>query len=360
MFPRSRSSRLTDHDYGAALPGEAGGADGGSRQGLDRMGIAEEIARKRAELADFVAASAAAVLSEEMTAEARGIVALDLLRLLAASGLQAPSTPMIDITPPAPAITQTAPARRAINAPPRKFSDEQLLAAIAEYGNDNNAIASHLGVSKVAVNQHRRRLGVPSPRGFGNRAPKQVAAPSAEELVAAITPKPRATYRKRRFTDEQLLAAVAAHGHDNRAIAAKLGVTKKWINIERARLGVPSPKCGRPNPKAAKHTVQDWPMAPVTWDEGNVAKLRVMATQSPRPSNSDIAKAFGTSLNAIQTVLSRFDITKGNTGRRIGELKDLSGLKERKCLRCQKPFASEGIHNRRCSPCKSNDHRIAA
>lgn len=55
------------------------------------MGIAEEIARKRAELAAFVTASAAALLSEEMTEETRGVVAVDLLRLMVASGLQAPS-----------------------------------------------------------------------------------------------------------------------------------------------------------------------------------------------------------------------------------------------------------------------------
>ena len=101
-------------------------------------------------------------------------------------------------------------------------------------------------------------------------------------------------------------------------------------------------------------------MTDVRWDDENVAKLRAMATQSPRPLTEDIAKSFGTTVNAIQTAVSRFDITKGLAGATGGELKDLSVLKERKCMTCQKPFVSEGIHNRRCVPCKRNDSAVAA
>lgn len=202
-----------------------------------------------------------------------------------------------------------------------------------------------------------------SPAPVARVAPpvRPVAMPSAESMVAAITPKPqRGDNRKtksRKFTDEQLLEAVAEHGHDNVAIAALFKVTKSVVNMHRRRLGVPSPKGARPRHTAAKTAVQDWPMADVRWNDENVAKLRTMATQDPRLPTEEIARAFGTSIIAIQTALSRFDITKGGAG---NQPKNLSGPTQRKCMSCQKPFMSEGIHNRRCSNCKSNDHRIAA
>ena len=146
------------------------------------MGIAEEIARKRADLAAFVNASAAAVLSEEMTDETRGVVALDLVRLMVASGLQtAAPVAMIDITP-APVAHVAAPSRptarptaeaivRAITPPapkPKrggnrrvylsKITDEKLLAAVDEHGHDNVATAALFGVTRGYINAHRRRL----------------------------------------------------------------------------------------------------------------------------------------------------------------------------------------------------------
>ncbi|EIG62906.1 hypothetical protein [Bradyrhizobium sp. WSM1253] len=261
------------------------------------MGVAEEIARKRAELAGFITASAAAVLSEQMTEAERGVVAVDLLRLMMASGLQAPSAPMIDVTP--------APVARV--APP---------------------------------------------------VVRPVAQPTAEALVAALTPPKRrgGNRRTRRFTDEQLLAAIEKHGRDSAAIAEELGVSKAWIIVERRRLGVSAPAGGIPRPGSAKHAVHDWPMVDLRWTDDNVAKLREMAMRMPRTPTADIAREFGTSVNAIQTAMSRFSITR-NSG---NEPNDLSAMKPRKCMTCQKPFASEGIHNRRCNSCKSNDHRIAA
>lgn len=72
-----------------------------------------------------------------------------------------------------------------------------------------------------------------------------------------------------------------------------------------------------------------------------------------------MARTFGISISAAQTAMSRFDITKGAVSKG-NEPKDLSALTERKCMSCQRPFMSEGIHNRRCSSCKRNDHSVAA
>src|SRR4051812_13217058 len=90
----------------------------------------------------------------------------------------------------------------------------------------------------------------------------------------------------------------------------------------------------------------------VGWDDENRQKPLTMGTKSPRPSNEGGALVFGTTANAIQTALSRFDITCGVEGRKAGKLRDLSGLKQRKCLTCQKPSLGEGKHNWRRTSCK--------
>lgn len=185
---------------------------------------------------------------------------------------------------------------------------------------------------------------------------------SAQALVAAIE-RPRPPSKReylRKFTDEQLLAAVAKHGDDSAAIAKELGVCKGVIKEHRRRLGVPGKKGGRRYPNAASLAVQDWPLVKIKWTEENVARLRAMVMQTPRPATEDVARAFGITISATQTAMSRFDITKGCVGGRYGELPPLSGLTQRKCMTCEKPFLSEGIHNRRCSYCKDNDHLVAA
>lgn len=88
--------------------------------GVKAVSIAQQIAAKRAELAVFVTESAQAVLAEPMTEEARGVVALNLLKLMVASVLGAQAGPMIDITPEKPqAITQDACRAGAVRRPSR-------------------------------------------------------------------------------------------------------------------------------------------------------------------------------------------------------------------------------------------------
>jgi hypothetical protein len=255
------------------------------------MGIAEEIARKRNELANFVAESAKDLLAAEMAESARGAAAVDLLHLMIASGPRTPAPPIIDVTP-APAASLAAP-------------------------------------------------------------------PAAEEIVAASAPAPKKTGRgARKFTDAELIAAVYELG-DTAAIAERFGCTVDLIQIHRRRLCIAG-KRGR----VAAPKIECTPVAPpeggVSWTPENIGRLRAMATQSPRPPTEEIAAVFGTSKNAIQSAMSRFDITKRQGGSTGYELKDLSAFKERKCMSCARPFLSEGIHNRRCTTCKSNDHRVAA
>src|ERR1700761_8278857 len=114
------------------------------------MGIAEDIARKRSELAAFVTGSAPAVPSGGMSEDARGAVAIDLLRLMVASGLQAQTAHVIDVTPKPAVVAERPKAIARPVAPPsaeslveslpkargrggrkdRSFTDEQLIEAV--------------------------------------------------------------------------------------------------------------------------------------------------------------------------------------------------------------------------------------
>lgn len=49
--------------------------------------------------------------------------------------------------------------------------------------------------------------------------------------------------------------------------------------------------------------------------------------------------------------ISRYDLETINEARRLLGLKEISSL-DKECLRCSRPFKSEGDHNRLCDNCR--------
>lgn len=326
------------------------------------MTIAERIAAKRHELAVFVTENANAVLSEQMTEEVRGSVALDLLRLMVSSGLSATPGPMLDVSPQPRAISKHA------HRPPP--SDYDIAAALASEPTIQTA-AKKLRCGIVPVMAFMKRGGLaPTPERQDNDAP---ATPEALPPSPVVEVPPASGVGKRRYTvnrkkgtltDAILLEAVARHGNNSKAVAAELGLSPSYVNVHRRRLGISSPKGWTTAAKNAERAGEPVPRVEnpvkVIWNDANRIKLAEIAMRSPRPRAAEIALEFGTTESGIQTALSRYGITKDVTGVPQGELRDLSGMKRIACMTCQEPFVSEGKHNRRCNRCKGNDHKVAA
>lgn len=78
--------------------------------------------------------------------------------------------------------------------------------------------------------------------------------------------------------------------------------------------------------------------------------------REPRPSFDEFGLAFGCSVQAIQTALSRFAITRAA---RNGSSSARAPLLRRNCMSCEQPFLAEHKHNHRCRKC-NNSNEIAA
>lgn len=92
----------------------------------------------------------------------------------------------------------------------------------------------------------------------------------------------------------------------------------------------------------------------IKWDTVAIMKLTTILARNPIPPNQKIALEMGVSLQALQTAMSRFNLsphTRSKNVKREEYRKDLSREENRRlrdCMCCRKPFGSEGIHNRLC------------
>jgi len=99
----------------------------------------------------------------------------------------------------------------------RRFTDDQIAAALqAADGNVASAAAS-LGCSAFPVDEYRRRMGMAAPKTL-----------SIRNVIAYDS--------KRSFTDIALLVAILRHGDDTAAIAKKLRCKPVVVNKHRRRL----------------------------------------------------------------------------------------------------------------------------
>lgn len=294
------------------------------------MSVLEEIARQKAALAVFATSAAAAVFAEDMTDAQRGTAALDVLRLVVASGLQAPAHPVIEIAP--------APER------PR----------FQPYAKRDAAKARKELRTAPAAPAPRQEIEAPAPaEPVVEPAPLADPDPVIEILSApgdaTPVPRPRSGGRQRGFSDQQLLDAVRRHGNNTAAIAEEFSVTSGYINVQRRRLGCPAPKGRQKQATAAKSPVlvaETVTTQHILWDDENRAKLAALLAEVPPLSKEAIAAKMGITVSAVQTAMSRLGMSRpdGHADRKM-----------RTCLSCEKSFMSEWKGNRHCTQCKHSE-----
>jgi hypothetical protein len=150
---------------------------------------------------------------------------------------------------------------------------------------------------------------------------------------------------RRIYSNTEVAAALRAAGGDKHAAARSLGCSQYVIYRFLEEEGLLTP----PAPRAA-----------VRWTSEDVDKLREAILRTPRPSKETLAEEFGTTAKAIQTALSRFNLTRQDAPRSgMRQPADVSGFRSRACMCCSKPFLSEGSHNRMCTECKSGRREAA-
>ncbi|QDM22736.1 hypothetical protein FIU28_17440 [Tardiphaga sp. vice154] len=184
-----------------------------------------------------------------------------------------------------------------------------------------------------------------------------VEAPSIAAAVEQPAPSERKAQnggRVVKFNDAMIADAVSKTSSVE-AAAALLGCSDATIKKYRQRHGLSMVRSSPPvpEPKIEAGFVTFQPNSDgVRWNEENLTKLREMAMREPRPTIAALADAMGTTESAIQTALSRHGMSRRNRA--------ISSLKPRDCMTCTKPFMSEGNHNRMCARCLNTNESVAA
>ncbi|GLH79757.1 hypothetical protein SSBR45G_46660 [Bradyrhizobium sp. SSBR45G] len=156
--------------------------------------------------------------------------------------------------------------------------------------------------------------------------------------VRSVSATRRKTSTKRRFTDAELRAAVSRFGDDDELIASHLRTSVTDVHRRRKKLGI----------------------AKVTWTLEARRRLFLMATRTPRPTNAEIAREFGCSVGAIETALSRHNISRGGVSAGPAKPRNLSAKVEKRCMRCKGPFVPAHRHNYMCNGCRAEVANMAA
>jgi hypothetical protein len=95
----------------------------------------------------------------------------------------------------------------------------------------------------------------------------------------------------------------------------------------------------------------------IRWGHEALMKLTTILAREVVPPNKDIAIEMGVSLAALQTAMSRFNLSPHHRSKNVKRpdyRKDSARTNNRQlrnCLTCDKMFGSQGIHNRMCQPC---------
>jgi hypothetical protein len=99
-------------------------------------------------------------------------------------------------------------------------------------------------------------------------------------------------------------------------------------------------------------------MAPmVVWNVESIEKLNDILQRQPLPRNADIAAEMGCTKSALQTAMSRFNLSPHAHRENVKHWRDQkphatpNRRPVRLCMCCEKPFGSEGIEDRLCPPC---------
>jgi hypothetical protein len=373
--------------------------------------VRDLIANKQSDLANFVRTHAMEVVSADVDDAERGRLAVDMLRLLAATtAVQAPARPAVTIEQPPASFGEFVERETATIAyrgeAHRWAIDPWAQAAAKEWVPAEPAVST-----RVSAGRGKLREPAPSPEAVA-AVEQQAAFPETPEPEAA---KPPRGGRSPKFT-AQMISAAAALGGSVATIAARLGASEQTVRVGMKAAGIALPgvapredrksapprnkrklfsdgeivaalelggtiddvaerigcsrqvvvgfnkKHGRSHPRADRPVVSNPVQLPAVWVDANggawdaAARERLieLSKVEPRPSNEAIAFALGHTPAAVQTALSRFGVT------RAGKLA-ISRLKDRPCITCRRAFLSEGPGNRMCTRCRARgDDAVAA
>jgi hypothetical protein len=130
----------------------------------------------------------------------------------------------------------------------------------------------------------------------------------------------------------------------NREIALEMGVTLTALQTAMSRFGL-SPHS---NP---------------VWNEQTLMKLSNILARDQIPSNGEIAVEMGVTLTALGTAMTKFGMSPyrgSKNSERIyqNESFRVDTRRMRDCLCCEKPFGSDGIHDRLCDECGNSNGEI--
>lgn len=185
--------------------------------------IATVISNERERIQRFVIDTAAGVLSANVTEIERGVLALDLLRLLAAASQS--SMPIVPVRAVIPVADST------VRGHTRKtrFTDEQLKAAVDE-GLGNVAISERFGCSVTLVKFAKRRLGLSRSYTRSHSSAGTIVWDDANRarLVAAFARDPKPTIAQ--VADEFGTTAGAIQ-----TAASRFGCTRRTNSLHDAK-----------------------------------------------------------------------------------------------------------------------------
>jgi hypothetical protein len=155
------------------------------------------------------------------------------------------------------------------------------------------------------------------------------------------------------ITEDQFLAALARNGNRRRDTANELHCSERRIDSFCDRHGIARP------PKRPKSCSNYKPK--VVWNVENVSRLRTLYLDD-LVSIEKVAVEFNSTPASILPAISRAGFSRVAYRKALHPQyqKPASVQKERKCLCCRMPFASEGSHNRQCQRCFSANSEMAA
>ena len=130
----------------------------------------------------------------------------------------------------------------------------------------------------------------------------------------------------------------------NNEIAFEMGVTLAGLQTALSRFGL------------SPHT------RPV-WNDEAIAKLRAILARDPIPPVQEIASEMGMTLSAVSGAINKFELAwrTSSTNDKPDfhvEWQPSDTRRTRKCMCCEKPFGSEGIHDRLCDTCGNSNGEI--
>jgi hypothetical protein len=130
----------------------------------------------------------------------------------------------------------------------------------------------------------------------------------------------------------------------NKEIAIEMGVTLTALQTAMSRFGLS-------------------PFTRPVWNDERILKLETILARHPLPTNGEIAVEMGVTLRALGTAMTKLGMSPYRGSKKSERIYQNESFRVdtrrmRDCLCCEKPFGSEGIHDRLCDECGNSNGDI--